>query len=124
MVDKIKLFDYKIKGSGKKLIIDSITRKMMHMFVLSKPIETKKPSRLLTCSCGAYASSKQYVTPEGYIINGFAIHYVACHRKRISEEDIQLIKDHHGKCEPHETMLNHQFKTIKITKIKPMKREK
>jgi hypothetical protein len=84
-----------IEPTGKKSepIKDSLTNKVSNAMLSA----TFNPYRVYkgwhTCVCGEHSDNKEWVLPNGQIINSLAYHYIAEHRDEVPEFELEKIRN-------------------------------
>jgi hypothetical protein len=81
------------RGAGHPPIIDEITRKVAAAWRFSTPSEHGYRG-MHQCVCGALSDNRDhFVTVNGkcLLTNSLMVHYAACHRNELPEEELQKI---------------------------------
>jgi hypothetical protein len=87
-----------VRAASAEPVIDELTQKMTAALRQSKAgvnfngrflVDTWRGSH--ACSCGSQSTSNDYQLPGGEMTNGLAVHYLAWHRREISDEQIAKV---------------------------------
>lgn len=76
--------------TSKEPTIDSLTKKMTAAFRVADSDMPFGFGGVHVCACGAKSEAKDFVLPNGLIINSLCVHYLAFHRDEIPHD--QLLK--------------------------------
>lgn len=87
--------------ASKEPIIDRYTRRMAAALHQASSEGLPRWRGLHICVCGAMSANHDFRLPSGKITNSLCVHYLAHHRKEVSEEELRrVIEEPVGEMEP------------------------